>query len=294
MKKMLLIIFVLCIYTCVFNMFSPVLADKTELVTDDTNVHYSVKYCLQCHEKTPKKGSAFLKYGGDYKRICKCHYNDTLRDIHPVDVEPPQDIKDRKPDSFPLQNGKIVCSTCHDIYIQCQEREIQQTFAKKQPFLRGRKGMRQKEFCYQCHDEDKFQRYNPHKQLDENKQIIEIRCLYCHVEVPDVKKSTHEDIKLIGDFVMVCDRCHNKASEKSLHASHLRVPSGKVFASIKQVEIKFGIVLPMDKNGKITCATCHNPHEKGVIPNDRKGAKGADSLHRQRILDNVCLQCHQM
>jgi ubiquitin len=171
---------------------------------------------------------------------------------------------------------------------------MKQTFVKKQPFLRGRQGMKQKEFCYTCHDENKFQKYNPHKQLDENKQIIEVRCLYCHFEVPDVKKSTHEDIKLIGDFVMVCDRCHNKASEKSLHASHLRVPSGKVFASIKQVEIKFGIVLPMDKNGKITCATCHNPHEKGVIPKDREGAKGSDSLHRQRILDNICMQCHQM
>ncbi|MGB2689048.1 MAG: hypothetical protein WBC36_08705, partial [Desulfobacterales bacterium] len=34
-------------------------------VTDDTNVHYTGKYCMVCHEQTPRKGNKFLKYGDD-------------------------------------------------------------------------------------------------------------------------------------------------------------------------------------------------------------------------------------
>jgi len=89
-------------------------------------------------------------------------------------------------------------------------------------------------------------------------------------------------------------RCHNKTEKQTLHAKHLRRPTPKVLARMKKIEVEFGIVLPLNEEGKITCPTCHNPHEKGVIPDYRAGAKGAGKQNRQRLSGNICIKCHQM
>jgi hypothetical protein len=266
----------------------------SEAVTDTTDVHYTGKYCTQCHEQTPRNGAKFLKYEGDFKQLCRCHYKTIERDLHPVGIEPSEGIRARMPKNFSLLNGKIACSTCHDIVEQCRDQKIDDMFSRRQMFLRGAPYSKQTSFCFKCHNEIKFKKYNPHKQLNANGDIVGLKCLYCHKEIPDVNQAGYDDITLIGNLDMLCDRCHNKIGEQSLHASHMRKPSAKVFASIKQLENKFGIILPLNDDGKITCVTCHNPHEKGVIPAEKAGSKGADEAKRHRFLENICMQCHQM
>lgn len=266
----------------------------SEVLTDATDVHYTGKYCTACHEQAPQKGDKYLKYQEDFKQLCRCHYKAVERDVHPVGMEPSKEIRARIPDNFPLQNGKIDCITCHDILAQCRDSTADDMFTRTKKFLRGAPYKKRTDFCFKCHNAIKFKKYNPHKHLDANGDVIGLTCLYCHKEIPDTKQAEFEDIKLIGNLDMLCDRCHNKIDEQSLHASHMRRPSAKVFASIKQLENKFGIILPLNEEGKITCVTCHNPHEKGVIPSERAGARGADEKYRHRIPENICLQCHQM
>jgi hypothetical protein len=263
-------------------------------VTDDTNVHYTGKYCMVCHEQTPLKGNKFLKYGEDYKQLCRCHYGTVARDVHPTDVEAPKEFKKRMPNDFPLRNGKIACITCHDVFAQCRDGKPKSAIKIGQNFLRGGPYRKRTTFCFKCHDKTKYERFNPHKQLDKNGKIITRKCLYCHKKVPDVKTEGFKDVELIGDLGILCVRCHNKTDKTTLHAQHLRKPSKKVLARIKQTEIELGIVLPLNYDGTITCATCHNPHEKGVIPSERAGAKGASMKHRQRIPGNICTKCHEM
>jgi len=267
---------------------------ESDAVTDDTNVHYTGKYCIVCHEQTPREGNKFLKYGDDYKQLCRCHYRKASRDIHPADIEPPKEFKKRMPNDFPLRNGKIACITCHDVFAQCRDSKTKDALTSGPNFLRGGPYRKLTTLCFKCHDKTKFEKFNPHKQLDEKKEIIALKCLYCHKKVPDVKKEEFKDVALIGGLSPLCLRCHHKEDKTTLHARHLRKPSEKVLARIKQMEIEFGIVLPLDDDGKITCATCHNPHEKGVIPAGRPGEKGADEIHRQRLPGNICTQCHQM
>ena len=267
---------------------------ESEAVTDATNIHYTNRYCTECHEQTPRNGNKFLKYREDYKQLCRCHYKTAARDIHPSDIEPPEEIKKRIPKDFPLRNGEISCITCHDIFAQCKDSKTNDTFTKGQNFLRGAPYEKLTTLCFKCHDKTKFEKFNPHKQLDEKKEIIALKCLYCHKKVPDVKKEEFKDVILIGDLGPLCVRCHNKAYKGTLHANHLRKPSAKVLARIKQTEIELGITLPLNDEGKITCATCHNPHEKGVIPVERAGAIGADMKHRHRLPGNMCTKCHQM
>jgi hypothetical protein len=138
--------------------------------------------------------------------------------------------------------------------------------------------------------------YNPHRQLNSQKEIIKEKCLYCHSELPDEQLTGAKDARLIGNLEPLCIRCHMKAPRQDFHAKHLRKPSAEVLTRIKQMEDQHDIILPLSEEGTITCATCHNPHEKGVIPDVRAGARGAGETRRRRLGENnhMCVKCHPM
>ena len=56
--------------------------------------------------------------------------------------------------------------------------------------------------------------------------------------------------------------------------------------------------IPLDENGGITCYSCHNPHENGLLPSWNPRSVGAESKHalssRLRARGgNVCIVCHK-
>jgi hypothetical protein len=263
----------------------------------ETNVHFNARYCLACHTEVPagRTGEKYLRYGGDYRRLCRCHYpEEGPIHTHPTAVQPTVEGNLSVPAAFPLEDGKTSCLTCHDVYIQCRNSESDRLLLKGQMFLRGQPYDKRIDFCYRCHDEGRYQKFNPHRQLDEQGNVIETRCLYCHAEAPDVRQTTWEDVKLIGSFTKLCLGCHFQAAKQALHARHLRRPDEAIRARMQALQTEFNIVLPLDHEGKVTCATCHNPHQKGLIPDQRAGARGAGAVHRHRIQENLCIKCHDM
>lgn len=260
-----------------------------------TDIHYSAKYCKECHVSVPLKGShKQLRYGGNYQQLCRCHYSSSENYIHPVDIAPSENLKTRIPAAFPLQEGKVTCSTCHDIVVQCRDNQSDKILLKKQKFLRGAPYKTMMEICFECHNKAEYQRYNPHQQLNAKKEIIKQTCLYCHAEIPDEKLTSLRDAKLIGNMDALCIRCHTLESRQVFHSKHLRKPSDEVLTTIKTMEDQHGILLPLSQEGNITCATCHNPHEKGVIPDRRLGARGASLTRRHRLQHDMCIKCHPM
>ena len=150
-------------------------------------------------------------------------------------------------------------------------------------------------FCYNCHIKKNYEPNDPHLQLNDNEEIIIGTCLICHKEKPDEKHATFKDVTFIGDIEMICRRCHHIAGNHSGNHDHMKnVPSAEGVKRIKLVEAKFHTRLPLNENGKMTCITCHNPHEKGIIPESSPGAKGAGSKYRHRLPGNLCKECHQM
>ncbi len=277
-------------------------ADKN--VTYSTNIHYTGKFCSECHEKTPQEGGEkFLRFEGEYNQLCRCHGYTSENYIHPVDIAPSEEKKEKIPASLPLKNGKVACSTCHDIYLQCRmdrhKKEVNKFFLRSAPYAR------RTDFCFRCHDEAKYKRLDPHTQIDESGEVVVEKCLYCHVEKPDEKHATFKKaegihgsvVKLIGDLEVLCYRCHYKQSTlHPINANHLRKPDDKISEAMKESEKQYGIILPLNYKGEITCATCHNPHERGIIPADRASSKGASEKFRLRLpgkTGEICLACHK-
>jgi hypothetical protein len=270
-------------------------AVPTVAISETTDIHFSAKYCKECHVRIPRKGSpASLRFNGDLQILCRCHYNSLQNYPHPVDITPSAELKPRIPAELPLQNGEVTCRTCHDVFIQCHDKPPEKILLKEQKFLRGAPYEDITAMCFKCHDINQYRRYNPHKQLNAQKQIEERKCLYCHSDIPDENRTTYEDIKLLGDMQIICVRCHAKETKKEFHAKHLRKPSPEVLKSIEQLRNDQHIILPLSQDGRVTCATCHNPHEKGVIPDRREGASGAGEKKRHRLTDKMCIKCHPM
>jgi hypothetical protein len=294
MKKCIITIILTLIFTLLCTL---VFAQEEETVSETTDIHFSYKYCLVCHEQIPEKGgkNKFLKFGGDYTELCKCHSYTPGTYIHPVDIVPSEEKRSKIPKDLPLQDGKVTCLTCHDMYLQCQDNPRYKRLNKR--FLRGAPYVSRTTLCFRCHDEKKYKMLDPHNQLTETGAIIIEKCLYCHVEKPDEKTATFKEVKLIGNLEVLCFRCHFRQSQlHPINANHLRKPNKTIIENMKETEKKFGIILPLNYEGKITCSTCHNPHERGVIPRDRPSAKGASEKYRLRLSGEklqICVACHK-
>jgi len=260
------------------------------------NIHFAAKYCLECHttrEVDPRTKS--LKYDGDFRKLClDCHDDRKPIHGHPVKARADASGSVRIPSDFPLQQDAMDCRTCHDIYIQCRDSEADKLLLKGQMFLRGMPYKSRLVFCYRCHEVSRFPRYNPHEQIDEAGQAMHAKCIYCHSDVPDESHTTYREVKLIGTYSELCKGCHYQTAQQPLHVRHLRKPTREVVERMAQMQAEFKIVLPLDQDGMVTCVTCHNPHQKGLIPDQRAGATGAGAPHRHRLAGNLCIKCHPM
>jgi hypothetical protein len=265
---------------------------KTEpaVLTENTNIHYTGRYCSECHEQTPVKGrEIYLKYNGDYQLLCRCHHGMSPGYCHPLEINSEPNEKLTIPSEFPLRDGKFTCDTCHDVYRQC----VKRVFARH--MLRGAPYPRKTDFCYRCHDRKKYQPLNAHRQIQAGGALDTKMCLYCHKKKPNEKTATYKEVTFIGDMRTLCRRCHPIKGNHPGDFDHMaKAPSAKALAHMAVMRTTFDIILPLAKDGKMTCITCHNPHEKGVIAADKPSAKGADSKYRERLPGILCIECHQM
>lgn len=253
-----------------------------------TEYHYTGKFCADCHQETPVEGGdQFLKYNGDFDKLCKCHVKSPADYIHPVDFTPTKSIKTKIPSELPLRDGKLTCLTCHDIYRQCQKRRVEKISLRGAPFPN------RSDFCFKCHDKKSYVRLDAHNQRNAEGAISAENCLYCHTDKPNERTDRYEDVKLIGGLEALCQRCHVIRGNHAGNFNHMVKPSAKALNRMKSMETTFGIVLPLDENGKMTCITCHNPHDKGVIPAESPASKGAGSKFRHRLPGRLCIECHQ-
>jgi len=267
--------------------------------------HFDPSRCSSCHDP----GSANeqeLKYGGDLTRLClSCHDGEKAkRELHPAELVPSAEIRARIPEDFPLHEGRLACSTCHDIRTQCDGGPRSRQINKN--FLRG--DTRFPLFCFQCHIEEAHAPFNAHDQLGEDGQRKDQVCLWCHLEVPEVTSfmKKPKDFGLRSDGTILCRNCHIIDDSHPVGGTHIRAkPTEQI---LKDMARYIGIppeqyssfqVIPLDGEGRIACFTCHNPHQKGLIPNINLRSLGAepahavhDRLRRKNPSESPCRPCH--
>lgn len=241
------------------------------------NIHNSKYGCYFCHSDNQR-----LK-----DEIClKCHNKKTLSiDTHSSNIEYKKSEIVEINETFPLKDGKVVCTTCHKFdKNSCENRSL-----RPYKFLRNYVG--REEFCYNCHKKEKFVKYNPHIQVKSNGEIDYSTCLICHNQVPSLDDEYKTAMKILkGDVDRVCNGCHQIKGIHPTGTDHLnkRITGIDKYIIEKNFKEK-GFNLYVGDDSKIICVTCHYPHnfeEKTFKLTKKRRVRSINSSFE------ICLFCH--
>jgi predicted CXXCH cytochrome family protein len=279
----------------------------------EANPHWRDDACNACHIGNADTKQPQLKDKNINQLCLRCH--DPISNhsyIHPVDVKPDAKMISRMPadykDSLDDSNGKISCSTCHDIPIQCLAKRRSEK-SQNPSFFRGGPYRERSEQCYFCHDARQYERLNPHEQLTKGGQLREATCRICHTENMQTLQAIHgiENLKFNNntqDISAICTRCHVwkphpggsfTFNREKTPPNHLVKPNTAMLQYM-QNKFKHTNLTPLLEpvSAKVTCATCHDPHEQGVIKDREVGIdeKTGKPLSKFLRTKEICLNCH--
>ncbi|HUI45874.1 MAG TPA: hypothetical protein VL122_07850 [Nitrospirota bacterium] len=203
---------------------------------------------------------------------------------HPIGIVPSQPVNY----PFPLYNGKIMCTTCH-----IEDHLGSVNLLREGPYVDER------EFCFKCHAEGKYAEIDPHIMLDGSGNIQNVNkrpvCLFCHSVKPNPATDRTGDVLFRADVAFLCWRCHPSMANPIFFKEHFLVtPSMEMRRFMGEQERRLQVTIPLVPRGRITCSTCHNPHQKDVILYG-PSASGADAPFRLRLpADKICIVCHDV
>jgi len=297
----------------------PIVAGENSTGKNDIaqNPHGDSGLCSLCHTAAAG-GRETLRFDGNVPRLCaSCHDGRSARrEAHVAGVKPGRALAQRIPPAFPLEHGTLTCLSCHDVARTCRTGPADST--RDRNFLRGERGPDPLTFCFFCHDAERYRPFNPHDQLENGRPKTDV-CLWCHVRVPDVNTKRGEQAwpALRTKGVGICRNCHTVAPEHPVRAHLGATPPPEMMWYTSAYELKAQMRLPferlleyartarrtprsipLDEGGRITCYSCHNPHERGLLPGRNPRAVGAEpkhaTNHRVRSRDGtLCVVCHQ-
>jgi hypothetical protein len=223
---------------------------------DDVSPHYRRAFCFACH--TPDNRTLLST---DPVVLCdRCHGTGKIPgDPHPL-VKPTDRVK--VPAGWPLREGALSCFTCH--------RPGHPEDRAHYKFLRGGPYADRNGICFQCHDREEFARRNPHEDINQLKG-----CTFCHAVRPIPGKDNSRTVKFLADIVLLCLRCHSDRPHPADVVHTMTLEPARAESIAKD--------LPLDHAGRITCATCHNPHIAETEEHKLRADGGAMML---------CGKCH--
>jgi hypothetical protein len=201
---------------------------------------------------------------------------------HPVEVAFPESMH-HPAELAPGESGELVCDTCHGIE-DLKEIPLEEVDAESPEFLHLGPYRNLTDFCYHCHEEQGHERYNLHVMLDEQGEVDERGCIYCHLEAPDPSVEDQDDeMEFRLPKEKLCYGCHLKTPHLNT-LTHQTEPDEKVLEHMRLAEKRHGVHLPLDDRGWVTCITCHTPHQQGVIDTNRPAGRQVED---QPVTDGI-------
>ena len=272
----------------------------TVSAADDTvNPHWSKSTCQTCHVDAAPAAGNLVFQGGDPEALCEschgerggarpCRHNSGLT---PAAITIPEAY------AASLEDGKIVCTTCHDLVFQCLNANPGYRGANP-GFVRGRESRVRSDACLLCHDGSAVEQLNPHEM--EAGDPPQPTCTFCHASMPvrDENGWISVDFHVEGSLNDICFGCHRVPPHPGFSFGgpatwdHLVIPSRELLDNMKEAEQTRGVSFPIDPNtAEIHCATCHNPHHESLEGYPVAQTPGAE--HRLRVAD-TCQACHDL
>jgi len=244
--------------------------------------------CYDCHEGNAEVGKPALKYPENPSFICKekCHIADYVGDHHPASTEPgPFGTTGKIDPIFKLYDNYMECLTCHQIHSGGEYI----TGAKF--LLRGGPYRDRRAICFRCHEKEAYEGVNPHESmLAEGYELNKKTCLICHSSPPDPDVEAAADVKMRSAVSFLCWRCHAPMDSGFFDEHYLKKQKLDTFITMKISKEEHDILYPLDYKKRLTCSTCHNPHQPGVMF-DWKASMGAGE--KGRLRNKVkCIHCH--
>ena len=110
--------------------------------------------------------------------------------------------------------------------------------------------------------------------------------MYCHQSIPDPEEDFGPNpIPLKNEQIKLCVSCHGeKQANHPTRGNHLVSLPDNMKEALDYLATKRGVYLPLEDN-TITCTTCHNPHQKGVIKRELARAWASLKLEEHRNRD---------
>jgi hypothetical protein len=195
---------------------------------------------------------------------------------HVVNIKPSDGRKIDK--AFELgENGELVCYTCHGLK-DIDKTPIDEVDTKAKDFLNGGPYKPLTGFCYRCHDKKSNRRENIHILLDERGDIKEESCKYCHEDVPERDKPLKiDELKLRLPIEQICFGCHLRTPHFNAVEHQNKPKEDKMLEHLKMMRKKKSVFMPLGKDNKVMCVSCHTPHQKGVININKPAGKQVDN-----------------
>ncbi|HUU94598.1 MAG TPA: hypothetical protein VM487_02585 [Phycisphaerae bacterium] len=248
--------------------------------------HWDAEGCATCHEEDEDR---LLPIATDeVNDVClECHeeHEDTAW-THPVVDSEATGSGLQVPADWPLDDGQLVCLTCHDIKRQCSVDARRADAGVK--LLRRYDPLRTRSLCTTCHIDPDWTG-SPHTQLDSEGQPNSESCLVCHKKEPEIPSDGVRRFEpKLREALRGCLTCHVRHWDY-FPAEHL--------GRLVPPELRRSAKLPL-AGDRIACYTCHNPHEGGLFPPGselaRRARSPAEAAYRLRAdRPRLCLQCHE-
>lgn len=270
----------------------------TEAATS-TNPHWRKGSCDVCHQAAQPTTEQYALKTASAQEVCgECHgKKGSMVCRHRSDLATSAETSAEIGDALQsgLDNGKVVCTTCHDMTPHC-ELDVKQRY-RNTSFLRGGPFENRGELCFECHNKSGYRQRSPHMHIRKG-EIKEGHCIFCHDSVPQQDASGQwmpVEHSTKWRLSQLCSGCHSVGPHPSGSVRgktgwiHMVIPPADYAERMQQAVASRGGNLPLDPNtGEITCTTCHNPHNKKLEAYPLSGEKTKTKLR----YENMCEVCH--
>lgn len=245
-----------------------------------SNPHGTSTGCSACHASDA--GSVITQPPDISDALCiRCHDGKHARaEDHPVGRSFNRaDI--RLPDGFPVADNKLTCLTCHDVLTACR---LEKSTRNENPMmLRGPVAFDTADYCTQCHIPDTHRKHNPHQMLSVEGTPAESACRACHADPIPTAQSEPTNVANLRlaepDLCLGCHPAHmdffdpghtGAAVTDAIRAALLRADQRAGLSKSEHAQL-----LPLSPQRRVTCSTCHNPHQAGLFESGSVLDRGA-------------------